>query len=125
MNISNKGKNITNRVKNTFNSLKTNATLSGQVTNAIKKTKEMGEKIKNGVVNIKNNVSEKVTEKVSEVKEKVSGSSKFAALASASSAIKGFAESNTAISRFVFIILILLLFIVLFNFGVQMIQRFV
>jgi hypothetical protein len=125
MSNSNKGKNITNRFKNTFNSLKPKSTLSGQVTNAFQKTKEMGEKIKNGVVNIKNNVSEKVTEKVSEVKEKVSSSSRFAALSSASSAIKGFAESNTAISRFVFIILILLLFIVLFNFGVQMIQRFV
>jgi len=125
MSNSNKGKNITNRVKNTFNSLKTNATLSGQVKNAIEKTKVMGEKIKNGVVNIKNNVSEKVTEKVSEVKEKVSTSSRFAALASAGTAIKGFAESNTAISRFVFIILILLLFIILFNFGVQLIQKWV
>ena len=129
MNNSNKLKNNTNRVKNsrnenTFNR-RGNYTLSEQVTNAIEKTKELGGKIKNGVVNLKNNVSEKVNEKVSEVKESVSGDSKFVALASASSMIKGFAESNTAISRFVFIILILLLFVVLFNFGVQLIQRYV
>ena len=43
---SNKSKNITNRLKNSINSIKTNATLSGQVTNAIEKTKEIGGKIK-------------------------------------------------------------------------------
>ena len=125
MSNSNKSKNITNRINNSLNSVKKNATLSGQVSNAIEKTKEIGEKIKNGVVNMKNNVSEKVSEKVSEVKEKVSTSSKFAALSGATTAIKSFAESNTMISRFVFIILILLLFIILFNFGIQLIQKYV
>lgn len=126
MNNSNKSKNITNRLKNSLNSFKRpNSTLSGQVSNAIEKTKELGGKIKNGAVNIKNSVSEKVSEKVSEVKEKVTGSTKFAAIASATSAIKGFTESNTAISRFVFIVLVLLLFIILFNFGIYLIQRWI
>jgi hypothetical protein len=126
MNNQNKSKNNTNRVKNTFNTRgNSNSTLSEQVTNAFEKTKEIGGKIKNGVVNIKNNVSEKVSEKVSEVKESVSSNSRFVALSGATSMIKGFAESNTAISRFVFIILVLLLFIVLFNFGIQLIQRYI
>lgn len=119
---SNKVRN-TNKVRNSTNS--SNKTLSGQVSNAIEKTKEIGEKIKTGVVSLKNNVSEKVSEKVTEVKGKVTTSSKFASLASATTMLKGFTEANTAISRFVFIILILLLFIVLFNFGIQFIQKWI
>jgi hypothetical protein len=39
--------------------------------------------------------------------------------------LKSFTDSNTAITKFVFIVLVFLLFIVLFNFGIQLIQRWI
>jgi len=103
------------------NANKTNSTLSKQVSNAYEKTKEMGEKVKEKAINIKNNVSEKVAD----IKNNPSTETKVAALSTATAMFKNFTDSNTAISRFVFIIVVLLLFIVLFNFGIQLIQRYI
>jgi hypothetical protein len=107
------------------NATKTNSTISKQVSNAFEKTKEIGEKVKEKAINIKNSVSEKVSEKVSEIKNNPSTETKVVALSTASAMFKNFTDSNTAISRFVFIIVVLLLFIVLFNFGIQLIQKYI
>lgn len=98
-----------------------NSTVSKQVSNAYEKTKEMGERIKESAINIKDNVAEKVKD----VKNNVSSDTKVVSLSSASLMLKSFTDSNTAITKFVFIVLVFLLFIVLFNFGIQLIQRWI
>ena len=50
------------RIENTNKPVNTNTTLSKQVSNAYEKTKEIGEKVKEGVINIKNNVTEKIND---------------------------------------------------------------
>ena len=117
----NNAKKIDNSKPRNTNAPKTNSTISKQVSNAYEKTKEIGEKVKEGVINIKNNVTEKVTD----VKNNMSTETKVATLSTASAMLKSFTDSNTAITRFVFIILVFLLFIVLFNFGIQFIQKWV
>jgi hypothetical protein len=102
-----------------------NTTLTKQVSNAYEKTKEIGEKVKEGAINIKDNVSEKVTEKVKDVKNNVATDAKVTSLATAGLMVKNFTDSNTAITKFVFIVLVFLLFITLFNFGVQLLQKWV
>ena len=108
-----------NKPKNNVN--KTNSTLSKQLSNAYEKTKEIGERVKERAADLKNNVAEKV----SDVKNNPSTEARVAALSTATAMVKNFTDSNTAISRFVFIIVVLLLFIVLFNFGIQLIQKYI
>jgi len=107
------------------NSAKPNSTITKQVSNAFEKTKEIGEKVKEGVINIKNNVVEKVSDVKTGISTGMSTESKVATLSTAGAMLKNFTDSNTAITRFVFIILVFLLFVVLFNFGIQLIQKWV
>jgi hypothetical protein len=96
--------------------------------------KPVGNKsITNKIANVTSNVTEKgkeltegIREKVSNLTEKVKNTFKETTdqvpLGNIQQGLKSFEESNTAISKFVFIVLLLFLFVFFFNLGVWLIQ---
>jgi len=100
-------------------------------TNQTNRTEEksIGNKIANVAGNIAgksremaNTVKEKVDDMKEKVKEKVKETTGQVPLDSIQSRVASFEQSNTAISKFVFIILLLFLFVLFFNLGVWLIQ---
>ena len=93
--------------------------------------KSIGNKIANVTANITgkgremaNSVKEKVGNLTGSVKNKIKETTDKVPLNEIQSGIASFEQSNTAISKFVFIILLLFLFVLFFNLGVWMIQSF-
>jgi hypothetical protein len=104
-----------------------------------KEPKNMASSVKNAITEKISNVTEKTKETMTAVKEKaqnVSGQIKnavkpeekpgamFSSFDSFTAKTNEFAESNTAITKFVFIIIMLLLFVLFFQLGSWLIQYF-
>ncbi len=98
------------------------STLTDQVKSAFNKTKNIGDKIMNSTSKMKNTISTGVSDKINKVSNSTSKSQMFQ---SASSFINTFVETNTAFSKFVYIILVLLLFVFLFQIGMALLSRFI
>jgi hypothetical protein len=93
--------------------------------------KSIGNKIANVTSNVTgkgkemaNSLKEKVENITGKVKESIKVSSNRVPLDSIQSSLTSFEQSNTAISKFVFIILLLFLFVLFFNLGVWLMQSF-
>jgi hypothetical protein len=97
-------------------------TLTNQVQNAMSKTKNIGAKVMNTTTKIKNTISSGITNKVNKITNSTSSSQWFQGM---STFINNFSESNTAFSKFVFIILILILTIFLFQIGMVIMTSFI
>ena len=104
-------RNITREVKNTINQKVTNiAQKSKNVATSIKeKAQNVTGKLNNAVKGVTNKIPAPVTNQYSNI----------------STATKQFTESNSAISKFVFIIVVLMLFLFFFNLGCIAIQKMI
>lgn len=104
---------------------KNGPSMSNQAQMAINKTKELGNKITNAASKLKNNISDKVNSAKKTIEEKTTQNpSVMGPLTLLMSGAEQFEQSNTAISKFVFIILMLVLFIFLFQVGVSLIEKY-
>jgi hypothetical protein len=104
-------KNITRELKNSLNQ---------KVTNVAQKTKEVTNTIREKA----QNVTGKITNAAKGVTEKIP-SPVVNGYWNIANATKQFAESNTAISKFVFIVVVLMLVLILFNLGSMVIQSMI
>jgi hypothetical protein len=107
---------------NSMNRSSNSNTLTDKVKNVFSKTKNIGDKMMNSTSKIKNTVSSGFTDKVNKLTTSASSSQTFQGV---SSFFKTFTESNTAFSKFVFIILVLLAFIFLFQIGMAIMTSFI
>lgn len=107
----NNSKNVTREIKNNINEKVSSAVeKSKEVTETIKtKAKEVKEKVEGAVQGVKNKVPESVTSRYNSFSEMT----------------QKFAETNSAISKFVFIIVVLMLFLLFFNLGCMAIQAMI
>jgi hypothetical protein len=124
MNIS---KNISNesKLKNKETNSK-NKTLSQQATKALNKFVEIGDKLKNTAIKTKNNISEGMNSTKKKIEEKtIQNPNVMKPLDSLVTITTQFEQSNSAITKFVFIILMLILFIIGFQAGMYIIQTFI
>lgn len=103
--------------KNTTSSVK-NA-ITSKLSNVAEKSKETMNVIKEKVQNVSGQIKNAV-----KPEEKSSGFTMFSSLDSFKEKTGQFAESNTAITKFVFIIILLLLFVLFFQLGSWLIQYF-
>ncbi len=104
---------------------KNSPSMSNQAKLALNKTKEIGSKITNAASKLKNNVSSAVNSAKKSIEEKTTQNpSVMGPLSSLMATTTQFEESNSAITKFVFIILMLVLFIFLFQVGVDLIQKY-
>jgi hypothetical protein len=112
MNTKSLSSNITNSAKGAFNTIK------NKVTNATNAIKNVGSSVTSTIKNKVDNVSKKISNVTK--KEEVS-----APLTKWGNISYEFLNSNTAISKFVGFFLCLLLFVILFQFGMGLIQKLV
>ena len=103
-------------------SLNVSRNLKNRVTNKISNVAETGKQIGNTLKTQFEGVTEKVKNAVQSTTDKIHT---FAAWDSLKDRTSQFAESNTAISKFIFIILLLIAFLFLFNVGSSMIQTLI
>jgi hypothetical protein len=104
---------------------KNGTTMTNQAKMALNKTKEIGSKITNAASKLKNDISTKVDSAKKAIEAKTTQNpTVMNPLLSIMSTTTQFAESNSAISKFVFIVLMLVLFIFLFQVGAQLLHSF-
>jgi len=112
-----------NKVKNSLGN--TPAKLSNQASNAAKKVMNTGAAIKDKVTNAAQKISNTVKEKVEVAKKQVSDIGQkpevSVPLSKMGAMTEQFFSSNTAISTFVYFMLCLLLFVILFQIGAQIV----
>jgi hypothetical protein len=119
--------------QNTTLKSNTNKSLSSNVKNAANNAAKMGEglatKAKNGIANAATKIKNKANQISENIKEKVSNAGNKTNLKEPlsrwSSMTEEFFNSNTAISKFVGFFLCLLLFVIIFQIGMSLINRFV
>jgi hypothetical protein len=106
----NSSKNVTREMKNNISEkVSTAVEKSREVTNTIKeKAKEAKEKVDGAIKGVKEKIPESVT-------------SRYGSFAESTSK---FTQANTSISKFVFIVVVLMLFVFFFNLGAWAIQKF-
>lgn len=120
-----------NLLKPTNNLLK--PTLTNQATDFAKKTMDKGKELTNKITNVAksttNNIKEGVQKKVDNVQKKITNITEKPEikepLSKWSTMTQEFLSANTAISKFVSFILLLLLFVILFQVGVGILQYFI
>ena len=115
-----------NPVTNMLKKPNSNSTLTKQATNIGQKAMNKGEEVKNKIQNIAQTTSNTIKEKVTNVQKKITDVtdkpeikvplSKWTAMT------QDFLAANTAISKFVSFILMLLLFLILFQLGTGLLQ---
>ena len=98
------------------------STLTDKVRNAFNKSKTIGNKMVNSTTKIKNNISTGISEKVNKISNITT---KPQWIQGSLFSLNSFVESNTAFSKFVFIILLLLVFIFLLQVGMIIITKFI
>jgi hypothetical protein len=124
--LKNKNKNgPLNKMTNARNSRPTNGpTLSDKISNiagqAAKTATNLGGKISEVAGDVKKNIQTKV----SETSEKVKGSSTGQTASKVAGQVQEFMEANSAISKFVAVVLSILLFYLLFNIGTYILSQF-
>ena len=119
----NANKNNSNANRNNSNANR--ISMSNQAKAALNKTREFGNKITNSASRLKNNIMETVDGAKQKIEAKTTQNpSVMVPLGALMAGTQQFEESNTAISKFVFIILMFILFIFLFQVGVGLLQRY-
>ena len=108
-------KNMATSVKNTASSVKN--TIAEKISNVTEKAKETINAVKEKAQNVSGQIKNAV-----KPEEKPGGM--FSSFESFTTKTNEFAESNTAITKFVFIIIMLLLFVLFFQLGSWLIQYF-
>lgn len=102
--------------------MNSSSTLTNKVRNAFNKSKSIGDKMINSTTKLKNNISTGISEKVNKMSNMTT---KPKWLQGSLFSLNSFVESNTAFSKFVFIILLLLVFIFLLQVGMIIITKFI
>jgi len=111
--------NSLNKLKN---SLGDRAKLSNQAGNVAKKAMNTGAAIKDQMTNAAKQISNTVKEKVDVAKKQVSDVGQQPAVGKIGEMTQEFFNSNSAISTFVYFFLCVLLFVILFQFGIEFVM---
>jgi hypothetical protein len=98
------------------------STLTNKVRNVFNKSKNIGSKVINSTTKIKNNISTGISDKVNKISNITNKPQWFQ---SSMNMYNSFIESNTAFSKFVFIILLLLAFIFLLQVSMIIMTKFI
>ena len=129
-----KNKNPFNKLKNVGKNVKnaiiqpTQPNLTNKVTEiakgAMNKATNLGQKIGQVATNIKDNVQNKITSTTEAVKAAPATQKTTEQVSKITSMTKEFMQANSAISKFVAVVLSILLFYILFNIGVSILNRY-
>lgn len=132
--MNSKNKNPFNKIKNATKNVVKNAfqppqpNLTNKVTEiakgAMNKASNLGQKIGQVATNIKDNVQTKITSATEAVKAAPAAQKTTEQVSKITSMTKEFMEANSAISKFVAVVLSILLFYILFNIGVAFLNRY-
>ena len=130
--MNNKNKNPFNKLKNATKNAVKNAqptpSLSTKVTEiakgAMNKAGNLGQKIGQVATNIKDTVQTKITTATEAVKAAPATQKTTEQVSKVTSMTKEFMEANSAISKFVAVVLSILLFYILFNIGVSILNHY-
>ena len=136
--MNNKNKNPFNKLKNAAKNAVKNAgqmiqpspepTLSAKVTEiakgAMNKATNLGQKIGQVATNIKDTVQTKITTATESVKAAPAAQKTTEQVSKVTSMTKEFMQANSAISKFVAVVLSILLFYILFNIGVYYLNQY-